>query len=1105
MLLRKLFVSFTIEKGKLLGLYAGCSLVGFMLVAMKGLLLSFILLVLSHLAQSQTVDLRFQPFEFNNSLSAYVINDLEQDEPGFIWIATNGGLFRFDGREIVPYLHPEAKQFGLSEGAVHDLYHDASGRLWLGMNGALAYYDLNSDSVVTVANETENRGLQSPWVSLIKEDRENALFVSQDQSLYTFDPDAAKFLKHCQLPHENISAFFFDEKNQLWISGDHSVYLYDDEDKRLIERPLSNLPGDAKIIDMHWHFSRLWVLTLEHGVFAFDLEKNQSKQYEYQPGAYNYARNLYIDREGHLWLVTFSGLKLYVLDRDFFQGYYPSIDDDYAIKPNVGKIFQDRDHNYWTLHVPGGIGFSPRPNPISRFDSRTNSPFRLSADNITAVCEDQEGNLWMGNAFNGIDVFAWAQGRTVTFQHEDGNPKSLGKGAILEIFRDSKGNMWVGSYWGGLQRFRPATNDFESFVYKESGHSISGNDVRSVAEDRDGKLWICVHGKGVDCYDPITKTWKNYNKSNAQLSNNYTFEIAFDSAGTAWVATAWGLSRLEQGDSIFRAYYHSNEDANSISASLVTTVYVDAVNRVWAGSPNGLNLYLPETDGFRIYNNGLKNKQVISISADDSMHIWCGTSNGISRIDPQSGAVLNLGVDHGFISNTFEARSVYNNNKGTLFFGTKDGINYFNTAEIVVKAEAPKVVLTRLKILDRNADIGRDLDRNIVVASALKLKHHYKMFTLWFAAMDFLEADKHRYAYMLEGFDHDWNVIEHQNSVSFTNLKPGKYLFKVKAANREGIWTDDFTSLKIVVEPPFWNLWYFHLLMVFLFVLLLYWIIINRERRLKKTNVLLEKMVLERTLDINRQNELLEQQKLELLRAGQVKDRFFSILAHDLRSPVYSVIQLLDLLKQKMMDGDDVAVIKVMEKVSISAENTRNLLDDLLLWGNAQRKHIVLDRMSISVESLVMQSVNVYKPIAAEKKISIEVLISDHCTIQVDVNSMQVVLRNLLSNAIKFSYPKSVIEVKARVKNHELRLSVTDYGVGMSKDQLARLFDYGSKQSTLGTTGEHGTGLGIILAKELTEQNGGSISVKSKKEFGTKFTISFPLVEVGKLNDTRKQ
>ncbi|MBN2806503.1 MAG: hypothetical protein JXR22_07570 [Prolixibacteraceae bacterium] len=1051
---------------------------------------------LTFVVRAQTVDLRFQQLEFNNTLSAYVINELEQDAPGFIWIATNNGLFRFDGKEMKPYLNADGKQYGISESAVNQLYHDAQGRLWIGMNAHLAYYDLASDSVVTVASEVQPRGLQSAWVNRVAEDQHNEIFVSQAHTIYALHHDSLWFTSFFQLPGQDITTFFFDEENQLWVSGTNIIRVYNAGTDLSHDVPAGKyLPVEARIIDMCLHKGRLWVLTLEHGLYACDLEHETVQQYEFQPGGYNYARELYHDREDRLWLVTFSGLKLYVEDRDFFQGYYPSKVDEYAIKPNVSRVFQDRDLNYWTLHIPGGIGFSPRSNPISRFDSRTNSPFRLSADNVTAVCEDASGNLWMGNAFNGIDVFEWAQGRTVSYHHQEGNSKSLGKGAILEIFRDSKDNMWVGSYWGGLQRFRPSSGDFESFLHHDGLNAISGNDVRSIAEDQEGNLWICVHGKGVDRFDPVQHTWRNFNQTNAQLVNDFTFEITFDSAGTAWVATAWGLSSLAAGDTVFRSYNHIENDPNSLSANLVSAVYVDGKNRVWAGTPNGLNLYLPEIDGFRLYNAGLKNKQVLSISADDSLMIWCGTSNGISRINPETGTVLNLGRDHGFISNTFEARSVYNNGIGTLFFGTKDGINYFNTAEIVTKNDAPKVVLTQLKILDREAEIGRDIDRNIVVASQLTLKHHYKILTLSFAAMDFLESDKHRYAYQLEGFDQGWNLLDNQSTVTFTNLKPGKYLFKVRAANREGAWAKDYTQLQIVVKPPFWNLWYFHLLITVLITLLLYWIIVNRESRYRKANALLEQKVMERTIDINRQNELLEKQKLELVKAGQVKDRFFSILAHDLRSPVYSLIQLTELLKKKISEGDTKTFSPIVDKVALSAKNTRNLLDDLLLWGNAQRGQISQNKQLIDAETLVMQSVAVYRQIAAEKKISLEVDVPAEALVEVDVNAMQVVFRNLLSNAIKFSHHKSVIEVKGRVKNNTVRISVTDFGVGMSKDQLAHLFDYGTKQSTRGTSGEEGTGLGIILSRELTEQNGGTIGVKSRKEFGARFTITLPLAK----------
>jgi len=1064
---------------------------------MRVMILIFFLFFHAVLLKGQTVDLRFQQFENNNFFSSLALSDVEQDQLGFIWLASNNGIHRYDGREIKSYLSVEGKQFGVNESAVTDLYSDNKGVLWMSLNAHLCYYDVYLDSVVTVVDEFSLKGLSTAYVSGLKEDSLNNLYIYQSNSVFRYDRDNDWFSEVFKTVDESITSFCFDENNLMWVATKNQVFTYNSLSNQYEKTSVGQLlPNEATIVDLQFHNGNLWIACSDHGAFSFNTTNGTMKSYGQESEYENYIRSFYTDKDGFLWLVSMTGLKLYVADRDFFQGYYPNDDDNYSIKPYISKIFQDRDKNYWTLHVPGGIGFSPQSNKISRFDSKINSPFRLTANSITAVSEDQFGNLWMGNAFNGIDVFYWQKGRTITYGHDQNKKNSLGKGAILELFFDSNQNMWVGSYWGGLQRFRPETEDFVSYIHRpDHKNSISGNDIRSIAEDRFGNLWVCVHGKGIDRYDPKNDQWTNFNQANNQLSNDFTFEIAFDSNGKAWVASAWGLSSLIEGDSVFRNYFNLKTDSSSISANMISTVHIDRLNRVWAGTPNGLNLFLPDSDSFKRYGKGFKNKNVVSVSSDDSLKIWCGTFNGISRVDPETGNVLNLGRDHGFISDVFEARSVYNNKQGTLFFGTKDGINYFNTNDIKYNIIPPKVFVTSLKIIGRDAVLGEEIDCNIVVAKELHLDYDHKMVLFTFTAIDYVESDKQSYSYKLEGFDDNWNLTENQqNSAIYTNLKPGRYTFKVKAANKEGRWSDDYTQLIITVKPPFWKHWLFRFAVLLALVSITYLYIFNRERNLRKVNSMLEQKVLARTEAINEQNILLEKQKLDLIKIGQLKDRFFNILAHDLRSPVYSIVQLTGLLKERLSNDKMVEYYSISEIIHSSVENTQKLLDDLLMWGKAQSGREKTEMVKIKVVDLLQQSINVYQQIAEEKNIVIKVDLQTDAEVYVDVDAIRVVFRNLISNAIKFSYPKGKIVVSDKTKHGFIKISITDNGVGIKIEKLISLFDYSSKQSTKGTSGEEGSGLGLLLAKELAEQNNGKLSVKSKPGVETKFTVTLPLV-----------
>ncbi|MFA9389105.1 MAG: two-component regulator propeller domain-containing protein [Prolixibacteraceae bacterium] len=1060
------------------------------------------LVILFQLVVAQTVDLRFSEFKFNNNLSSVFLKSIAQDQYGFVWFGTTNGLHRFDGYELKSYLSSGGLSFNIPESHIYELYADKAGWLWISLNSNLCYYDVIQDSIKIIASENSPRGLDSYYITSYAESLDSILYVSTVKTIYSFNSESLVFDKLLSIKSGQISNFIIDDQGVFWVStlNGTGVIQYNPKTKETIEITLPKVNEYCELLtDLEIYDQKLWIATDGAGVFSYDLDSKVFKNY---PTDSEYALNvleLYHDEDGMLWMVDFTGLKLYVKERDFFQGYYPDNKDDYSIQPYVKNIFQDRDHNYWTIHSPGGIGFCPKPKEINRFDSHINSPFHLTSDNVSTICEDQFGNLWMGNPFNGIDVFNWTKGRTVSYTHDNSNVNSLGKGATQCIYRDSKQQMWVGSYWGGLQKYQTETDDFITFVHDPGNpNSLSYNDVRSIVEDRDGQLWIAVHSRGLDRFDPQTNSFTNYSFEKNNLANNFTFQLAIDSSNNLWVATAWGLSVLQQGQQQFKNYVYSEEDEFSISSNLVNTIYIDRQNRLWVGTPQGLSLYQPETDNFMRINGAFANKNIVSISADNADNIWVGTFYGISRYEPESGRVLNLSMEDGLISNNFLPRAVYNNNATTLFFGSVNGLNYFNPLEINYNHQAPSVYITKCKILNQeitnhNSDL---LSKNIILNESLLLDYSQKIIEIEFSALNFVASQNNRYAYYLEGFEDNWNDVGSKRNVTYTNLSPGEYIFRVKAANNEGIWNEEGLRLSIVVRPPFWATVWFKALLVFFLLSLLVFIITFRERNLIASNIELEEKVKSRTREINLQKEALEEQKILLEGANDFKSKFFSVLAHDLRGPVSNLIQLNVLLRERLKMNQMGSVYKIIELSGETASNTHALLDDLLIWGKAQTNNIHLDLGKVEIKKLIDVIISNLSNLAVLKRIQILSTVDENAEAYGDANTIKTILRNILSNAIKFSNPESEILISVEKTVDELTVHIKDYGIGMSKELVASLFQSGVKVSSIGTAGEKGTGMGLNLSHELIKLNGGRIWVVSELNIGSIFTFALPLNKI---------
>lgn len=1060
-----------------------------------------LLVMLLDVLSAQTVDLRFTEFNYNNKLSSVFMQSVAQDQKGFMWFGTTNGLHRFDGYEMKNYLSSEGESFGITEYNIYKLYADSKGWLWISLNSNLCYYDYLTDSIKVVANESKPRGLDNYYITDYAEDADSNLFISTEKGIYRFNRDSVNFSPLVQLEKGSILNFIIDENGLFWIgtNAGAGVFQFNPQDGLLKKMDLKFKDGvEPSITDFEYYDNKLWIATEGQGTWSYDLNDGTFRNFPVYSEYELDAISLYKDKDGFLWLVDLTGLKLYVKDRDFFQGYYPEEGDAYSVHPYLKSIFQDKDHNYWTIHAPGGAAFCPKPKGIDRFDAHINSPFRLTSDNISAICEDKYGNLWMGNPFNGIDIFAWSKGKTITYHYDSSKPNSLGRGATGCIFCDSKQQMWVGTYWGGLQRYREATEDFYTYKHSDADpSSLTYNDVRSIAEDQEGNLWVAVHGKGVDKFDPLTEKFKNYNFQKNNLANDYTFKIVVDSMDNVWVGTAWGLSILPKGASTFKNYLTSLEDENSLSANLVNTIFVDHKGQIWVGTPQGLNLYLPETDNFKRIINGFTNKNIVSITEDFDHNIWVGTYYGISRYNPKTGKILNLNKDDGLISNDFLERSIFNNGKNTLFFGSINGINYFSPGELRLNNQPPEVYITGLKILNReitnhNSDL---LSKNIIEPQTIRLDYSQKIIEIEFSALNYASPEKNQYAYYLEGFEEDWNDASFKRNVTYTNLDPGLYTFRVKAANNEGVWNDVGTHLNIIVKPPWWDTMAFKLSMILFIMGMIFLFIRIREKSLVNDKLVLEQKVNERTVELHQQKEELQNQKQLLEDANDFKNRFFNVLAHDLRGPIANMVQFGKLLQQRIEAGRVENLGEMINMNNQVVQSTSELLDDLLIWGKAQSNDIHLDLQIINVEELVEKGMESVRNIAVQKNITLTSGIANNVVAYADKQSIKTILRNLLSNAIKFSYPQSDVSIDSEIVDRELIISIADHGVGLTEEKLKELFNNNLKQSTTGTAGEKGTGMGLKLCQALVRLNGGKIWATSVPEKGSTFYFSLPLSE----------
>jgi signal transduction histidine kinase len=414
--------------------------------------------------------------------------------------------------------------------------------------------------------------------------------------------------------------------------------------------------------------------------------------------------------------------------------------------------------------------------------------------------------------------------------------------------------------------------------------------------------------------------------------------------------------------------------------------------------------------------------------------------------------------------------------------GGQNGFNLISPERIPENKNIPEVLITDFHLFNEPAKIGLQgspLKKQISETRKIILTHKQSVLTFYFSVMDFTAPGKNQYAYMMERFDKDWIYSGNKREATYTNLNPGEYVFRVKGSNNDGVWNNTGTSIHITILPPWWSTWWFRIIAVSAIVFIIVSIFLSRVRHFKNQKVKLERLVVIKTSELQELNVS--------------KDKFFSIIAHDLKNPFQTIIGFSEMLKEEMKSGDIATSENYVGLINTSAIQTFRLLENLLEWANSQRGKVTFSPVSINLRELVNEEFGVLSDMAKGKNIELKSSFDDDMTFTADKNMINTILRNLISNAIKFTHKNGKVELKAIINNKQVEISVSDNGIGMKNETMAKLFRLEGNLSTRGTENEKGTGLGLFLCKEFVEKHGGRIWVESEEGKGSTFKLLLPL------------
>lgn len=788
---------------------------------------------------------RFNRLALDEGLSQSTVMAALTDRSGYLWLATEDGLNRYDGYGFTVFKNDPANPHALSDSYVLALHEGADGTLWIGTSdGGLNRYDPRTGRFAAFGHDPDDStSLANGRVTALAQDRHGRLWVAtRGGGLDRLDPATGRFahFRHdpanpASLPGDDLWALHLDRHGKLWIgtrgaglaclepgTGRFRRFRHDPADP-------SSLPHDDVLALHEDAGGALWVGTMGGGVARLDPASGRFTRFGHDAAnaaslPSDLVSAVLSDRRGAVWVGTW-GEGLAQLDpgtgratrfrHDPADPY--SLGDDY-----VRSLYESPDESdlIWVGTVSGGVAvLDPAQEVFGLVRHDAADAASLVADYVRAFAETPDGALWVGTR-DGLSRLDRGAERFRHFVHESGRGGSLAASYVRALLADRDGTLWVGSA-GGLDRYDARTGRFQHVPHVlDDGGDQNARRVYALVDGSDGLLWAAAR-RGLYAYDRARGRFVRHLTADVPpgadslhaLTDTEVISLAEGSDGALWAGTAAGLNRVDPITGRVTHYRHDSDDPATLPHDRVFSIHPTA-DAVWVGTNSGLGRLDPDTGRVRRYTeaDGLPNGLVYGILEDTRGRLWLSTNRGLARFDPATETFRAYDASDGLQSNEFNQGAFYRAPDGDLLFGGIGGYNRFDPEAIADNTHRPPVVLTDFRVFDRSVTPARTAD------GAIRLTHDQRFVAFEFAALDFANPARNRYRFRLEGFDDEWQEAGTRRYVSYTNLPGGRYVFRVQGANADGVWNVEGLAIPVVVAPPYWETAWFRLGLV-LFVL----------------------------------------------------------------------------------------------------------------------------------------------------------------------------------------------------------------------------------------------------------------------------------------------
>ena len=783
-------------------------------------------------------DYYFEPITVNNGLPHQTVYRVLQDKKGFMWFGTQRGLMRYDGYSCRLFGQTQVGSAGFLGKPIHALLEDKKGNLWVGTHtGDLCKRDISTGNFQYLTNETNFKALVGKRIQSFFEDHDGHIWIGTlDDGLFVFDPktNGVQQYNHesSQLSNNAVFAFAQEKNGRIWVAtAGEGVNYFDSTTHTFKQRyaDVPNLNGYQKTLLLD-DKNNLWIGSDGTSLYQMNLTTLNIKRFGAQPDGQgvnsNAVMGLVLNKNKEILIATDGGgLNIFNAETNTFRVYKSDNKDRGNLNTNaLYDVCVDSSNNVWVATFNGGVNVHKAHQIRFDYFSHTgNKANELNNRSVLGLCQTSDGSVFIGTDGGGLNVFDRKNNGFSFIKNENKIPNNV----VKTLYEDQQKRLWLGYYNGGLAFYNRQNGSFKHYLSNPLDPlSISNSSVWSIAAEASGQLWVGTLGNGVNLFNPQTQQFKHYKNQNSDpssISHDAIMTVFVDKKDRVWVGTEHsGLNLFNREKNSFTRFQHQKNDPLSISSDFIRSVFEDSRGRLWIGTEGGLNLWLGEGK-FKHFTtkNGLISDAIMGVSEDLKGYLWISAYEGISRFDTERDSFQNFKFNKTLDgqSNQFNQSAILRTANGEILFGGISGLNIVKPELITPNIVKPRIVLTNFKVFDVSVMNGI-LDGRVLFegdmndAKQIDLSYKDNAFSIEFAALDFTESSRNKYAFKMEGFDKEWhyNPAE-QRLVTYTNLDAGTYTFRVRGTNGSGEWSDNETMIKINIAPPFWKTWWFRFLM----------------------------------------------------------------------------------------------------------------------------------------------------------------------------------------------------------------------------------------------------------------------------------------------------